>query len=164
MKRLLLYLFISSLLISGCSSSDDDDMSQNLDVIVGLWKYVKDVEVTCSAGVVISETVESETDCGEEYSTLKFNLDGTFTEVSLDGNCDIGRIENGTYRISDGKAYSSPQDILWLYYPESETFELGYRLYELSSNVFKFGESNQRHEGASADDCGYYYYELVRVE
>jgi hypothetical protein len=157
MKRLLLYLFISSLLISGCSSSDDDDMSQNLDLIVGVWKLVNDVEV-CSNG---SESVEVLTTC-QKQSTVEFTKDGTIHSIDYyTEDCediDSPEISIGTYTL-DGKTIT----INW---PDELNPEIDI-IFELTTDKMKAGNYFIDLNRDSFDCDGipdYAYYEFVRVE
>jgi hypothetical protein len=153
-----------ALLIGACSNSDENSSNNNAS-IVGTWEYVKDVTIFCDG----SEEVFYYSECNGKYWMIEFKSNGAFTVFGVDENCDVYVKENGTYRITYDffeSQYDFTSDVLWLYYPESETFELLYHLYELSSNILKYGE-NYAHTGNPCNVVGedsYYYYELVRVE
>ena len=157
-----------AILIVSCSESSDSDENtlNNTASIVGNWKYLKDVTVLCDDGG--EEVILYSTTC-EQKSGMTFNEDGSFSNYWYgddQGNCLYNSIEYGTYRIEYDyyeSEYDVTSDVLWLYFPEEETSELGYHLFELSSSILKWGEY-YTHTGVGCSVGEYYYYEYVRVE
>lgn len=103
MKKLNLFMcVVLALLIFSCSKDDDSKNSDSDDLIIGVWKPVKDVWT--NNGV---EEVEVFSTC-EQKSRLTFEGNGNIKIVSFDedmGNCiedNYGFVSGSWEKISEG--------------------------------------------------------------
>ncbi|MDO9038731.1 MAG: hypothetical protein Q7U59_10340 [Lutibacter sp.] len=105
MKKLNLFMYVVlALLIASCSNNDDNNNSTGDDLLIGVWKPVKDVWM--NNGV---EQVDISSTC-EQKSRLTFEGNGnikilSFYEDEDNGNCiedNFGFISGSWVKISAG--------------------------------------------------------------
>lgn len=152
-------LLILGLIISACSSSNDDNQTQQ-DQIIGVWKTSKEVEVYING----QEEVYLPSVC-ELKNRFTFKEDGAFTTTDFpksdDPNCEenIGnlylsgdwmKISESIYRFEFRCMMPDCEKIIET--PDEITFP--------NSNmmIVKFNDDDL------GDDLDYYYTELSRVE
>jgi hypothetical protein len=161
MKKLnLLLSTIFILSISSCSS--DENESQNL--IVGIWKQVKSVEV-CSTG---NETINDLAIGCNKNSSFSFNENGEFNLKTyydyyvdengveqINTNCEKFIVSNGTWNLKENELtinINNEPMVFNFIKISSEKLEMG--SYDSNSNNSCDGNGNVSH----------YYTEYERIE
>ena len=161
MKKLFLFLAVVILMFPfGCSNDDDNTPKQ--DLIIGIWKPVKDVEVYTNG----SQDIYTPSAC-ELKNRYTFKADGSFFTTDFpesdDGNCEelIGNLYlSGEWvKLSESKykftytCYIPNCDETIVETPDNVTFSNGNK-----TMIVRFNEDDPE------ELVDYYYTELVRVQ
>ena len=99
MKKLVLLLSVFALVLTSCSSDDDNSNDLSQELLIGTWTYFKAFED--GVEIVLS-------DC-EKQETQVFNTDGTFTITEyddFDGPCTLDGTFSGTWVNSGNGIYT----------------------------------------------------------
>lgn len=147
--QLILLIFISTLILSSCSSDDDSNSIS----IVGIWKPIAEVDV-CSTG---SEETYNYSTC-EQLSRTTFSSNGTLNISEFDdntGDCIEDYNVNGTWVLNGGNLSATL---------EGETINPTF--FELTDNTLRIGyydnDANDPCDGGNLPS--HYYTEFTRVE
>ncbi len=160
--NLLIGILIGVLIFTACSD-DDSDSSSNQDLIIGVWKPIKSVDVSSSG----NEDVYSYNSC-EQKSRYTFLKNGEWSFVDYhedDDNNNLCSSENTLFEHLSGyweKIAENKYKITNTYYyfdsQETETeIDIPDEVSFPNSNTMRVRHNNER-------DNGYYYLETVRVK
>lgn len=164
MKNLnLILVILIGLSILSCSSDDENKISQ--DLIIGIWKPVKFVEVFRDAG----EIVEESSSCYQQ-GRISFYSNGEYSHRFFVENSSRECIENnsdnlvgGTWEKKEGYGYEIEP-----YYFNTQIQEYYYLIEELDQITFTNANSMRMIFFAgyevNGDFLKYYYQEYSRVE
>lgn len=162
MKKLFLFLAVVILMFSfGCSNDDDNTPKQ--DLIIGVWKTVKDVEIYKNG----NEEVYFPSAC-EAKNRYTFRTDGTFITTDFpesdDANCEelVGnlylsgtwvKVATSIYQFTYKCYIPACVDETITEAPDNVTFSN-----DNKTMIVRFNEDDPE------DLVDYYYTELVRVQ
>jgi len=146
-KFYLLLILVSTLIIS--CKSDDEDNSNPEELIIGVWKPMKEVSECPNGDVFTYEHSEC-----SQTGRMTFGESGYFQEIAKSGDgigigCGVDYNDEGTWSIENGN--------LSINYGSGNINEVTY--FKVTNNTLKVGQYDD-------DECngGWYYTELTRVD
>jgi len=142
MKRILL---LFALILLSCSNDDDNSQSESQNLIVGVWKPIKEIDRCPNQ----ADDVYNLTEC-EQMGRLTFNSNGTLSDTGFNENgedCEISYESNSTWEIRNGELFVDDNGV-----------EEKVEFFEVTQNILKLGELDN-------DFCngGIYFTEYQKV-
>lgn len=148
-----IFLLTSLFFLASCSNNDDSDSNLESNLLIGIWKPIKAVDV-CSSG---SQEVYNYSLC-EQNGRLTINAGGSFSESSYyeysSTNCTEEFSYNGTWKIAnDDFSVIVEGDTIYITFFEvfENTLRLG--MYEIDPEYTCDGDNLPSH----------YYTEYTRI-
>ena len=164
MKKLNLLLgILIGLSILSCSSDNENNINQ--DLLIGIWKPIKFVEVYQDASEVIYES----SNCYQQ-SRISFNSNSSFNQLLFDKNTNGDCVEDNSDNFVSGtweKISDNKYDIQITFFNENtqqnEVFSGDHdeiTFPDQNTMIIKFIDGNE----INGDVLEYYYDEYLRVE